>query len=1547
MSFGGWALANPAGLWFALLALPIIALHVLKPRRVQAVVPALFLWRKVATPVSAASPWQRLTPSWLLAAQVLAALLLALLLARPVQLTDQPLAEHTIFVIDASASMQANDGVPDRLQTAVDRAKELRRQVPEGGEASIVVAGSRARATLTHSSDQGTFDEALDRIEPTAGRGDFAGAFALSAGLDTGDRPTRVVFISDGGVPDADLRTAPVGTRYERVGTSETNRGITQLSVEPAESGLIARVTVAHFGGPEATQTLRLDVDGRTVERLDITLASGDVINEAIPLPFGEKIEAFLESEDAFDLDDRAVATVARRAEISVLVAGPPNAFLDAALAASPSITVERVAAIPAEVDGRFDVVIADRVAVPDALERPLLAIAPPGGVGAVDPDTSVIRVSGVVERPALTLIRADRPLVRDVDLSDVLVATAQRLQVPLEADVILGAEGAPLLVTLERLQNDVAYLAFAVDESTLPLQAAFPVLIDRLVTDLADAVTPPARLTVGADLPVDSRLAATITSPLGTSETIPAGSAIPAADRLGFWTVEQDGRAPITVAVNGDRTESAVAPLPDLPFERAFEGTAAAEEAARGELPTRLPVILLLLAVLVAEWLLARRRVGVSRPQWIGAQALRAVVAIALVMALLGLSINRSTDRVAAVFLIDGSDSIGPGGRSQARATVLEALDSRPDEDVAGVVAFGRDARLETLVDDDPDFAGLGVQIDTAATDVSAALRLGAAALPGDARGRLVLLSDGRATTGDTRAEIERLAEEGIPVDVYIVASDDGTDVAVSGIDVPGVAREGEEVPIDVQIAAPRATTAQVTLRKGDEIVGQQTVALAAGDNTVRFTDVASGQGVLRYRVQVESIGDGVSANDIGFAAVPVEGAERVLVIEGRSGQADEIVSSLEATGLPHDVVPPGNIPAIDELTQYASIVLVDVDRRDLSDRQVQDLSAAVRDLGRGMLVLGGTHSYALGGYRDSDLEEILPVISEITDPLRRQTVAEVLAIDTSGSMGACHCNEDGANGLGGGNRIDGGVSKTAIARNAASRAIAALGATDEVGVLSVDANDEWVIDLQARPAQDVVDDGLSQLVPDGPTFVDTALSTSAEALRASDASLKHIIFFSDGFTEPSTLSTMVEQAAALLDEGITVSVVATGEGAAEDLRPIADAGGGRFYPGRNLEQLPEIIVQEAVLASRDFVNEGEFLPTVTSSASTVQGLTSSPPLLGYVATTAKPTARVDLRIGPDQDPLLASWQIGLGRVSAWTSDGSSKWGAPWAGWAPAPSFWAGVIKETFPIAGDGGVQARIEDGQLELRVEGSSDWADRSTATVRVASPDGTSIDVPLERLDGSTFAASVPIDQAGTYAVGAHVVADGETLWAGVGITSRSYPEEYAPRPVETDALTLLAEQTGGRVAPAPLDLFSPEGTTAGERRIDLTPWLLLLAALLWPIAVAISRLAWRRGLLAVGTNRAAGTVTQLRDEVKRRAPKIDRPAAPPQPGPSRSTTFVKGAQTPSAPPSETSARPVTADGPPTAPPAAPAASPPPADEEAGSTMDQLLARKRRKP
>ena len=119
-------LTAPAGLWLLLLAIPVVALHLLKPRRQPREVSSTFLWAEMAAPVSAAKPWQKLPPTLLLLVQLLLVVLLAVAVARPATVTPAPLAQHTVFIVDASGSMAAIDGTPDRLEASHRADRDLR-----------------------------------------------------------------------------------------------------------------------------------------------------------------------------------------------------------------------------------------------------------------------------------------------------------------------------------------------------------------------------------------------------------------------------------------------------------------------------------------------------------------------------------------------------------------------------------------------------------------------------------------------------------------------------------------------------------------------------------------------------------------------------------------------------------------------------------------------------------------------------------------------------------------------------------------------------------------------------------------------------------------------------------------------------------------------------------------------------------------------------------------------------------------------------------------------------------------------------------------------------------------------------------------------------------------------------------------------------------------------------------------------------------------------------------------------------------------------------
>ena len=1545
---------NPAALGLLALAIPIVLLHILRPRRPEVVVGSTYLWKPLSEPVSAASPWQRLRPSLLLILQLLAVALLAVAVARPVRVTAAPLAKHTVFIVDDSGSMAANDGKPDRIGEARARAQALRKQLPAGGQASVVVASAQPRVLLSASDDGRAFNEALAAIPPPAGTADFVGAFNLAESLETPGLPIGFVLLSDGGLTAAEQKLLPPGTRYEKVGDRATNRAITRLVVEPQGSGLRALVTLRNTGGADATQTLRLDVDGRTVHSESVHLPEGGLVERQVDLPAGERVEALLDGDDLLAADNHAYATASPRPHLRILLAGPEDLFLERLLAAIPGVTLERSeTARPAP---GMDLAVYNQVPVPADPGAPWLAIAAPGGAPG-------LTVTGAVDQPAVALVRAEHPLLSGLDLSTVGIATAQKLTARPDDQVLVGAEGTPLLVRGSRDGRAFAYLGFKLAESNLPLTVAFPVLADRLLTDLSGAAAAPGDVRAGQPLPLPPGGAAlTVLRPGGTRIEVPAGGAAPLTDRTGFYRIQTGGsgespggtggKPEQVVAVNAAAGESALAPADKLPVRP--RPPAPGERAPRGEVSLLRWVILTLALVLAAEYLVSRRSRGVPRRQWRAGIAARIAIACCLLGALLGISLPRGGGRVATVFLLDASDSMGAGGKEAALEWVRQALADQPKSARAGVVLFGGDARVEASLADQIRLTDAAVQVDASRTNLAGALRLAGALLPDDARRRVVLVSDGRATEGDAALEARRLKEDGVDLDVHAIAAAEGPDAAVARIDSPGTAHKGESFPVRATIASTRAGPARVTLQKDGVPVEERVVDLAVGDTVVEFNQVAGDPGLSRYRVEVKASGDVVSANDAGFAAVAVEGPAKVLIAEGTPGEGAALAAALRAGGLDVEVKKAAELPALDKLGTYSATVLVDVDAHSLSGQQIHDLTATTRDLGRGLVVLGGDHSYALGGYRDSELEQLLPVISDITDPKRKQSVAEVLAIDSSGSMGACHCAE-GNNGMAtGGNFLNGGVTKTDIAKAGAARAVEALSATDQVGVLAFNTEQQFVIPLQQVPDKAEIDKGLGKLTPAGGTDLRQPLKTAADALRAAKASLKHIVLFTDGFTAENALDELVAQARGLAEEGITVSVLATGEGASQELKAVADAGRGRFYPGRDLSEIPQLMAQEVLLASRDFVNEGEFYPKVVGQGPAVDQLKESPSLLGFLATTAKPTAEVQLRIGAEDDPLLASWRAGLGRVTAWTSDASKRWSKNWAAWGGYQNFWAAVVKDTLPLGGSEGtaVTAKIDGEKLEIAAESDQPWADGAEAVARVAGPNGTSQEVRLERTAGGRFAGQIDATAAGSYSVGVSVDGPSGRLASGVALASQSYSPEYRPGPAEPEELARLSELAGGRGSIEAAAAFDTESLSKGHGRRTLTGWLLLLAALLWPLDCALRRLSFTavapRALAAkVGSGLKAKIPGLPRID---RLPQGKRVARPKRPQVTQPTQAAAPPTQPAAPPTQSQTPPPMPSTQPPAPPAQPPAPPTQAEPTGettpapSDTLDRLLQRKR---
>jgi hypothetical protein len=284
--------------------------------------------------------------------------------------------------------------------------------------------------------------------------------------------------------------------------------------------------------------------------------------------------------------------------------------------------------------------------------------------------------------------------------------------------------------------------------------------------------------------------------------------------------------------------------------------------------------------------------------------------------------------------------------------------------------------------------------------------------------------------------------------------------------------------------------------------------------------------------------------------------------------------------------------------------------------------------------------------------------------------------------------------------------------------------------------------------------------------------------------------------------------------------------------------------------------MLRETNVVTRPVAMEGRVQPRLGAASPLLHALTPSelPALGGYIVTTPKPNAEIALW-SERGDPLLASWQYGLGRVAAWTSDAGSAWSGEWLEWPRFAQFWSQVVRWTLapPEQGDLRVILRQQGNEVTVRAEALRDdgsFLDRAPTEARIRPPGGSGgarlalRQVAPGRYEGS-FLASGP----GVYAVEvAQELPGGATRSELAGITVPA-DAERAHAGTNTSLLTRLAHETGGRLLREPGEVFArvaaAPGVERGERWDPLAPVLAALALLLFPLDVAVRRLRWPGG------------------------------------------------------------------------------------------------------
>jgi hypothetical protein len=474
------------------ITLPIVVIfYLLKVRRHDEEVSSTFLWNDLIRDLAAHEPLQRLKWNLLLLLQLLGLALITFAVARPfsAQVGQKPV--QAVLLLDGSASMQAKDVLPSRFEKAVEAARNTLNGLPDNSLATAILVAAHPQVLVAATADRQEVDRALTSAQPSGAAADMREALLLARSLGGDPSSRRIYLFTDGAfslppdLPDdlGSVQVVPVGLQ------STGNVAVTTLSSRPdpqdnRRQQLFARVQ--NFSDASRRAVVSISVDGQNVEDRNVDLSANSESDQIFDqLPAGARYASVtvntLDGQDGLSLDDSAFAVLEQRKPAQVLLVSAGNQFLEKVLTLLPNVDLYRIASqryLAVEAD-RFDIIVFDNY-LPPLLPRGNLLVVNP-------PDRGPYRTNGSINRPKVTSWDREDPILNFVDLRDLNITKASRLDVPRWGKPLITAgDGTPLMVAGQDGDRRVAILPFDLQQSNLWTMSAFPILMSNIVNYLS-----------------------------------------------------------------------------------------------------------------------------------------------------------------------------------------------------------------------------------------------------------------------------------------------------------------------------------------------------------------------------------------------------------------------------------------------------------------------------------------------------------------------------------------------------------------------------------------------------------------------------------------------------------------------------------------------------------------------------------------------------------------------------------------------------------------------------------------------------------------------------------------------------------------------------------------------------------------------------------------------------------------------------------------------------------------------------------------------------
>ncbi len=510
---------SPTSLFLFGLAIPIIALYILKLRRRREPVSTLMFWEQLFKERQTTSLFQRLKHLLSLLLQLLFLVLLVFAVARPQFAFITKSARQLILIIDHSASMNAvlnldpdNPSSESRLDSAKQQALEMVKGLRFMDEMSVISCNTRPVIHTPFTNHQKTLREAIESIKPTDVKTNLKSAVDLAFDVAQTKPNPEIVILSDfhsvseetlekfqkpiqqnaTDEEEIQIETKNIKLYLIRVGKESDNVGITQFRVRRSIVNAFdyeTLLTVVNASNEEKKCSVELYFNESLFDVRPYTLAPGEKKSEIFSnFTFeGGELKAVLDVTDALSTDNVAYATLPKRELISVLLVTNENPFLQKVLSVDEKLNLSIMT--PAEYESGAkdaEVVVFDRFSPTTLGDGNYMLIYPPK---ATDPsnerETNPVAtwdIGEALETPIITDWDRTHPILRHVHLENVLIGEAYEVTPPSTAQILASSFESPVLFTDVTPKRKIVFAAINILESDLPLRIAFPVIIANTI---------------------------------------------------------------------------------------------------------------------------------------------------------------------------------------------------------------------------------------------------------------------------------------------------------------------------------------------------------------------------------------------------------------------------------------------------------------------------------------------------------------------------------------------------------------------------------------------------------------------------------------------------------------------------------------------------------------------------------------------------------------------------------------------------------------------------------------------------------------------------------------------------------------------------------------------------------------------------------------------------------------------------------------------------------------------------------------------------------